>query len=845
MPWLPDLVTALFKRQRRKASRLQSRAWRIAGVYAAISILWIVFSDQILTLFVSDQALLLRLSVYKGVGFVIFTSLLLLLMMRRTYGAIEAGYDNLKQHKQEIERGNRLYSALSHINQSIVAAADRQQLFDKVSQSLVNYGGFRMAWIGTVGEAQSVPEPLAWSGDGTSCINDIIQHSGHDARGINPWDKVINDGVSYVCNDVLFDPLSKLWRHEAIKQDLQSFTSLPLRLEGKVCGVLSVYANEPEFFCKRELSLLEEVAIDVSFGLESFRMANERYEAETTARQESQFSQAMLDSMPGIVYFYNEAGHFLRWNKNFETVSGYSHDEVAGMHPLQFFDDDEKRLLELAIARVFRDGEAAVEASFMAKNGSKVPYFFTGRSVRYKGQLCLAGVGINISDRIAAEDRIEQLAFYDPLTGLPNRRLMQDRLQHSIATGSRQRKYGALLFIDLDNFKTLNDTKGHNIGDNLLTMTAQRLNGCVREGDTVARFGGDEFVVILESLSDNVEQAVNNAEIAGEKILRAMSEPYPLQGEDYHGSASVGVSLYGDRDISAHELIRRADTAMYQAKRSGRNTLYFYDPAMQAVLEARLQMETDLRLALEEKQFCLYYQPQVDNEGNVVGAEALIRWMCPTKGLIPPGDFIPLAEEAGLIVPIGNWVLNAACRKLKAWENSALTSRLQLAVNVSARQFHQDDFVRQVLDAIATNNVRRGSLKLELTESLILDNVDSAVEKMNALGDAGVRFSMDDFGTGYSSLSYLTQLPLHQLKIDQSFVHKMLDRSVNAVIVQTIIGMANNLEIEVIAEGVETTEQFRFLKDLGCPLFQGYHFGKPVPEKEFEKALSSSPRATS
>ncbi|MEX2335130.1 MAG: EAL domain-containing protein [Pseudohongiella sp.] len=445
---------------------------------------------------------------------------------------------------------------------------------------------------------------------------------------------------------------------------------------------------------------------------------------------------------------------------------------------------------------------------------------------------------LDIARRKEAEDKIEQLAFYDPLTGLPNRRLMQDRLQHSIAASSRLQRYGALLFIDLDDFKTLNDTRGHNVGDKLLMMAAQRLDGCVREGDTVARFGGDEFVVILEALSEHVDQAATRAEVAGEKILRAMSQPYPLQGEDYHGSASVGVSLFCDRDISAEELIRRADTAMYQAKRSGRDTLYFYDPAMQAALEARLQMETDLRRALEEKQFCLYYQSQVDSDVNVIGAEALIRWISPQKGLISPGDFISLAEETGLIVPIGNWVLNAACRKLKIWENSAQTAGLQLAVNVSARQFHQDDFVDQVLNAVNSNRIRPDRLKLELTESLIMDNVDSAVEKMNALGDAGVRFSMDDFGTGYSSLSYLTQLPLHQLKIDQSFVHKMHDKPVNAVIVQTIIGMAENLDIEVIAEGVETHKQFQFLKDHGCPLFQGFHFGKPVPETAFEKALN-------
>lgn len=444
---------------------------------------------------------------------------------------------------------------------------------------------------------------------------------------------------------------------------------------------------------------------------------------------------------------------------------------------------------------------------------------------------------LDIARRKEAEDQIEQLAFFDPLTGLPNRRLMQDRLRHSIAASSRTKCYGALLFIDLDNFKTLNDTKGHNVGDRLLVMVSQRLNSCVRQGDTVARFGGDEFVVILESLSTNPEQAATKAEIAGEKLLLAAREPYDLEGEEYCGTASVGVSLFLDQEVTVEELIRRADTAMYQAKRNGRNTLYFYDPAMQAALEARMQLEADLRRALAEQQFQLHYQPQVDQDGMVVGAEGLIRWHSPEQGMIAPDQFIPLAEETGLIVPIGNWVLNEACRKLKEWETDPDTATLQIAVNVSARQFHQSDFVAQVLDAMCVNGVTTGRLKLELTESLIMDNVDSAISKMAALGDAGVRFSMDDFGTGYSSLSYLTQLPLHQLKIDQSFVQKMNTKPMDAVIVQTIIGMAHNLDIEVIAEGVETEAQFNFLRDHGCPLFQGFYFGKPVACCDFKRAL--------
>ena len=440
---------------------------------------------------------------------------------------------------------------------------------------------------------------------------------------------------------------------------------------------------------------------------------------------------------------------------------------------------------------------------------------------------------LDIARRKEAEDKIEHLAFYDPLTGLPNRRLMQDRLQHSFAASSRHQLHGALLFIDLDHFKNLNDTKGHNFGDQLLKMVAERLQACVREGDTVARLGGDEFVVILENLSDNEQLAAAFAESVGDKILAAIDQTYLLQGEAYHCTASIGVSLFQKQQTTVDELIRRADTAMYEAKGSGRNALRFYDPAMQAALEARLQLEADLRRALAENQFKLYFQPQVNEHGEVYGAEALIRWSSPQNGLVPPIEFIPLAEETGLIVPIGNWVLESACDQLLDWRKDPRTARLQLAVNVSAKQFHQQDFIEQVLQILLDKKVDPSRLKLELTESLVLDDIEAAITKMNALKEAGLSFSLDDFGTGYSSLARLAELPLSQLKIDQSFVRSATSNHVSAVIVQTVIGMADNLDMESIAEGVETEAQHTFLKQHGCKLFQGYLFGKPVPIEEF------------
>jgi diguanylate cyclase (GGDEF)-like protein len=419
---------------------------------------------------------------------------------------------------------------------------------------------------------------------------------------------------------------------------------------------------------------------------------------------------------------------------------------------------------------------------------------------------------------------------------------LEDRISQALANASRNLRYGAILFLDLDNFKVINDTRGHAVGDLLLVEVARRLNHIVRKGDTVARLGGDEFVVLLEDLSADMQQATVLVEQVGEKILNNLALPYLFESYEFHCTTSIGISVYCDQkecsEKNSEELLRHADIAMYQSKKAGRNTLRFFDPAMQAAVSSRAALERDLRNALEQGQFLLYYQSQVYHNGEIIGAEVLLRWRHPERGLVSPLDFIPLAEDTGLILPIGQWVLDTACQQLKLWENHAGARHLQLAVNVSARQFHQTDFVKQVQQTIARHGINPVLLKLELTESLVLDNVDDTIAKMNRLKAIGVRFSMDDFGTGFSSLAYLTRLPLDQLKIDQSFVRNMGVKPRDAVIVQTIIGMANNLGMEVIAEGVETEEQRAFLERHGCSTCQGYLFSKPVPIEQFEALLA-------
>ncbi len=443
----------------------------------------------------------------------------------------------------------------------------------------------------------------------------------------------------------------------------------------------------------------------------------------------------------------------------------------------------------------------------------------------------------DVTELKAQAAHIEQLAFYDSLTGLPNRSLLRDRVQQVLTHSTRHKNHGAILFIDLDNFKALNDTKGHNIGDLLLIEVAKRLQDCVRSSDTVARMGGDEFIVVLEELNENIQLAIAQARDIGEKVLASLNQPFNLHGFEHYSPASIGISLFRDHEIGMDDLLRHADTAMYHAKTSGRNTLRFFDPDMQASLEARATLETDLRQALSQQQFKLFFQIQVNAANHPIGAEALLRWLHPERGLVSPLQFIPMAEDTGLILPIGQWVLETACAQIKAWEANPSTRELQLAVNVSARQFHQPDFVEQVHAAIKKAAADPTRLKLELTESVVLDNINDTIAKMHELKQLGVRFSMDDFGTGYSSLSYLTRLPLDQLKIDLSFVHNIGIKPTDAVIVQTIIGMGNSLGMEVVAEGVENVEQRDFLERNGCHAYQGYLFSKPVPIEEFEALI--------
>lgn len=442
----------------------------------------------------------------------------------------------------------------------------------------------------------------------------------------------------------------------------------------------------------------------------------------------------------------------------------------------------------------------------------------------------------DITERKSSEDEIRQLAYYDALTQLPNRRLFLDRLDHALMTTGRSQQFGALLMLDLDHFKKLNDTQGHDVGDRLLIEVARRLMLTVREVDTVSRLGGDEFAVMVERLGTDASAAARQAAGIAEQIHVVLNQPYLLDGADanYRSSPSIGATLFRGHVAPIEVLMKQADVALYQAKDSGRNTIRFFNPTMQAEIDTRTAMESALRQALVEGQFQLYYQPQVDAHGERTGAEALIRWFDASGKMIGPNEFIPLAEETGLILELGQWVLDTACVQLRRWQNDPLTHHLQMSVNVSARQFHQPDFVDRVQKSLAASGANPKQLKLELTESLMVDRLDEVIHRMEELSQLGVRFSLDDFGTGYSSLSYLKRLPLDEVKIDRSFVRDLVVDSNDAAIVRAILAMSESLGLRVIAEGVETEAQRDFLLRNGCRAYQGYLFGRPVPIMAWE-----------
>ena len=605
--------------------------------------------------------------------------------------------------------------------------------------------------------------------------------------------------------------------------------SQPVRSSsGELLGTFAIYHHEPHEHSKFDLSILEQSARLAGIAIERKMI-----------EQNLQIAAIAFESQEGMLV--TDANRvILRVNSAFTQITGYSEDEIIGKHPGMLSSGrHDMDFYANMWESIVNTGSWEGEVWNRRKNGEVYPAHLTFTAVKGRDGTTVNYVAtlVDITSRKSAEEEIQHLAYYDSLTGLPNRRLLMDRLSQALVTSARGKGGGAILFLDLDHFKTLNDTLGHDVGDLLLKQVSERLTSCVREGDTVARIGGDEFVIMLEGLSDSIFEAARQAEIICEKILDALNQAYQLNSYEYHSTTSIGATLFSGHEVGSDELLKQADIAMYQSKTAGRNAIRFFDPVMQEVINNRAVLERELHKAFDNNQFQLHYQLQVNNLGQALGAEALIRWMHPERGMVLPFHFISLAEEIGLILPIGKWVIETACAQLKIWQQSAFTKDIVLSINVSAKQFRQADFIEQIQDAVNRHGINPSLLKLELTESLLLDDVEEIIVTMTTLREIGVQFSLDDFGTGYSSLMYLKRLPLNQLKIDQSFVRDLITDVSDQAIVHTIIAMAKSLSLDIIAEGVETEEQLQFLLNKGCTCYQGYLFSRPLPIMQFEELL--------
>ena len=856
-----------------------------------------------------------------------------------------------KRNEAEIAHTNRLYATLSESNQAIVRCSKREELFEQICRIAVKYGGFRLAWIG-------VPDPQGWlQVVAASGHNDYLQDlrvsidpDRNEGRG--PSGCAFREGRHQINNDFTGSMSTRPWHQQAEQVGFGASAAFPLFDGGEVFGVFNIYADTPGYFQEREVTLLDEMASDISFGVQTYRQRRQQQ------RSEARF-HAIADGFPDAIVLADPQRRIEWINPGFEKTFGYRLADILGQ-PMRFLyavqsDDDEQGRRHfspdteatqtpyeieyrrhngetfvgetigtplrsdngelLGFAGVIRDVTERrrtedqlriAAAAFEVENGimitdrelriekvnqafSRITGYAAGdvvgrtpdilKSGRHSGRFYErmwrtlneqgywqgeiwnrkkngelypewlsitvvhdASGGIShyigsfsdISERKEAEQRIHQLAFYDPLTQLANRRLFLDRVEHARVTSARTSQHCAVLMLDLDHFKMLNDTQGHHAGDELLVEVGRRIRHQVREADTVGRLGGDEFVILLESLAEDRDHAAGYVSEIATKIHASLVQPYSLNGiSDYRITTSLGATLFQGRDTSLEELLKQADVALYEGKSAGRNSIRFFNPDMQHKVDQRASMETALARALDQAEFQLHYQPQIDREGHLIGAEALLRWIPEQGRPVSPAEFIPLAEDTGLIVPIGYWVLETACRQLQHWQQQR-GGDFSLAVNISARQFHQTDFIDRLREIIERSRIDPGGLKLELTESVVLDDIAGVIERIEDLRQLGLGFSMDDFGTGYSSLSYLKRLPLDQLKIDTSFVRDLAHSANDLAIVRAIIAMGHSLNLHVIAEGVETAEQKVYLERYGCDAYQGYLYGRPMTAPEFE-----------
>ncbi|KRB84615.1 hypothetical protein ASE07_04255 [Noviherbaspirillum sp. Root189] len=784
---------------------------------------------------------------------VVYENLLLYGEIQRQHKQLTTEVNDRKQVQDALRRTLRARTVMAECNHVMVHATSEKGLLDDMCRTVVESGGYQMAWIGytnpdgsltSMARCGSLPgrdHQMAQKIPGASIVAREHVSSPDMSRSwvvIDvPPDSYARDSASLASLASSASSTSSPTTASASERtdETEFAVSLPLKYDGEVFGVLTIHEADSGAFDAEQIAMLEELADDISYGVNSLRTRAAREKAERDLRATEEKLSSILDSIDNVVWSASDKG-FIYLNSIAEKLYG---------RPLeQFFDnrntwfevihpEDRERIRDahhrLAVTATFT-GEYRIvrpdDSVRWVEERARAIRSSDGKLLRYDG------IVIDISKRKEYEARIEYLADHDALTSLANRNLLADRIMQAMAHARRSGDMLALLFLDLDRFKSVNDSFGHSLGDSLLLEVAGRLKHVVREGDTVARQGGDEFIILLTDV-----QRPQDVTAVAQKIFEAFSTPFHVQGHELFISTSIGATMFPDDGDDIQALLRNADTAMYRAKDEHGNAFQFYSREMSERALERAELESALRRALDRNEFELFYQPKVDGmSGRIIGAEALIRWHHPVLGMVSPTRFIPMAEEIGLIVPIGDWVIHTACAQNKAWQDAGLRP-ISVSVNLSARQFNQEGLVDSIAEALCSMGLDAKHLQLELTESMVMNSAELFITKLQELKDLGVQLSIDDFGTGYSSLSYLKRFPLHQLKIDQSFVRDIATDADDAAITSTVISLGHSLNLKVIAEGVETEEQVAFLREHQCDEMQGYFFSKPLPAHDFASLL--------
>lgn len=743
-----------------------------------------------------------------------------------------------KENEVKLQRLSRFYAVLSHCNETIVRCTSEEELFRETCRAAVQFGGLRMAWIGFADPDSHMVSPTASFGQGAAeFLADIkISVDAASPFGQGPTGTAIRENRLVASQDFMHDPATANWRERGTRMGILASASLPLLRNGAPIGAFTLYADEVNAFDEDVCKLLLEMAGDISYAMDNLIRETERRQANEALKEKEQLLKASLEIMPVGVWIINEKGEIVYGNPVGQQIwagSRYVGVEQFGEYKGWWVESGKQiEPHEWAAARAIEKGEVSIEEEIEIECFDGTHKFILNSSLpitRSDGKRSGAIiVNQDITERKRTEEHIQRLAHFDALTGLPNRALFTDRINYAINLAQRSNMQLAVLFLDLDHFKNINDTLGHRVGDELLIEISKRLKSTVRAEDTVSRQGGDEFILVLPDTN------ANGASRVAEKLLAVVSQVCRIEGHELIVTPSIGIAIYPNDGEDFATLLQCADVAMYRAKQEGRNDYFFFTPEMQARSARNLQLENALRRALEFSQFQLHYQPQVSlTDGRTIGAEVLLRWQHPELGMIPPAEFIPVAESCGLILPIGEWVLRTAVGQLKTWMDVGIPPFI-IAVNLSAVQFrHRNlpELVTQILDEM---KLPPQYLELELTEGVAMGDPLGAIAVMNDLHERGIRMSIDDFGTGYSSLSYLKRFKVYKLKIDQSFVRNITEDPEDKAIVGAIISLASSLGMKTIAEGVETEGQLAFLREGGCDEVQGYYFSKPLPVEQME-----------